>query len=203
MKNGLIYIHGKNGNAKEAEYYKKFFPKYDIMGWDYQARTPWEAREEFPRLFDSYGAEHENIIILANSIGAFFTMVALNDKRIKKAYFISPIVNMERLILNMMNWAGISERELREKGVIDTDFGERLSWEYLSWVRKNPIVWGVPTDILYGSKDNLQSLDIIQEFANQVTADVSVTVMENGEHWFHTDEQMKFLSDWIYNKKDF
>ena len=26
-----------------------------------------------------------------------------------------------------------------------------------------------------------------------------VTVMQNGEHWFHTAEQMQFLSDWIKN----
>ena len=25
----------------------------------------------------------------------------------------------------------------------------------------------------------------------------TLTVMENGEHWFHTKEQMDFLSDWI------
>ena len=26
---------------------------------------------------------------------------------------------------------------------------------------------------------------------------ISLTVMNNGEHWFHTDEQMNFLDDWI------
>ena len=25
--------------------------------------------------------------------------------------------------------------------------------------------------------------------------------MENGEHWFHTDEQMKFLDNWILSYK--
>ena len=24
-----------------------------------------------------------------------------------------------------------------------------------------------------------------------------LTVMEDGEHWFHTGEQMRFLDDWI------
>ena len=27
-----------------------------------------------------------------------------------------------------------------------------------------------------------------------------LTVMENGEHWFHTEEQMKFLDEWILNQ---
>lgn len=27
--------------------------------------------------------------------------------------------------------------------------------------------------------------------------DVNLTVMENGEHWFHTDEQLAFLDIWM------
>ncbi len=25
----------------------------------------------------------------------------------------------------------------------------------------------------------------------------TLTIMKNGEHWFHTEEQMKFLDSWI------
>ena len=53
----------------------------------------------------------------------------------------------------------------------------------------------MPTKILYGDKDNLTSLETISRFAKTHNADL--TVMENGEHWFHTEEQMKFLDDWI------
>jgi hypothetical protein len=28
-----------------------------------------------------------------------------------------------------------------------------------------------------------------------------LTVMEGGEHWFHTDEQIQFLDDWIRRKE--
>lgn len=27
----------------------------------------------------------------------------------------------------------------------------------------------------------------------------NLTVMENGEHWFHTEEQVTFLDKWIKN----
>lgn len=27
-----------------------------------------------------------------------------------------------------------------------------------------------------------------------------LTVMENGEHWFHTEVQMKFLDEWVLNQ---
>ena len=35
----------------------------------------------------------------------------------------------------------------------------------------------------------------ISEFAKQTNA--TLTVMRNGEYWFHTEEQMKFLDEWI------
>lgn len=75
------------------------------------------------------------MILIANSIGAYFTMNALGDQRIEKALFISPIVNTEKLITDMMMWAGVTEAELKEKGELATDLGEVLSWEYLTYVR--------------------------------------------------------------------
>lgn len=195
MRKGLLYIHGQGGTAQEAEHYKPLFPDCDVTGLAYQSRTPWAARDEFPRLFDAFGAEHDRVAIVANSIGAFFAMHALGGRRIERAYFISPIVDMGRLIADMLQWAGVTERALMERGTIETGFGETLSWEYLEWVRKHPVSWDVPTSILYGGKDNLQSPDTIRAFADRTGADV--TVMENGEHWFHTPEQMAFLDNWM------
>lgn len=73
-----------------------------------------------------------------------------------------------------------------------------MSWEYLCYVRKNPVKWEVPTSILFGAKDNLISYDTVSMFAERIGADI--TVMENGEHWFHTVEHMRFLDDWIKQK---
>ena len=36
--------------------------------------------------------------------GAFFSMSSLDETLIDQAYFISPVVDMEQLILNMMQW---------------------------------------------------------------------------------------------------
>ncbi len=166
-----------------------------MVGFDYTAQSPWEAKDEFPELFDSVCGRGKAAAVIANSIGAFFTMSALTARQIEKAYFISPVVNMEKLIEDMMAWANVSEDELREKGVIETSFGQKLSWEYLLYVRTHPISWKVPTHILYGGKDNLTSLAAISEFAGQTGA--TLTVMENGEHWFHTAQQMHFLDNWL------
>jgi len=195
MKTIVIYIHGKGGSAEEAQHYRQLFPEYDVIGLDYQAQTPWDAKQEFSDYFKTIGQTYSTVILVANSIGAYFTMHANPLKQVKHAYFISPIVNMEKLIQDMLQWAGASESELQEKNILETAFGETLSWEYLSWVRAHPVVWQAPTSILYGSGDALQSRDAVQTFAQCIGADL--TVMENGEHWFHTEEQMDFLDKWI------
>lgn len=126
----VVYIHGKGGNSGEATHYKSLFSKCDVIGLDYTAQFPWEAKEEFPLLFNSICKNYKSVEIVANSIGAYFAMNALSEKQIKKAYFISPIVNMERLITDMIHWADVTESELKEKKEIQTTFGETLSWEY-------------------------------------------------------------------------
>lgn len=191
----VLYIHGKDGSAAESEHYKPLFPDCMVTGLDYQAFTPWETGKEIRAAVETLKDSHESIVLIANSIGAFFSMNAGVDGLIQKAYFISPIVDMEKLIGDMMTWAKVTETELEARGVIRTEFGEDLSWEYLSYVRSHPVEWKLPTKILYGDKDNLTSLETISRFAKTHNADL--TVMENGEHWFHTEEQMKFLDDWI------
>ena len=191
----VLYIHGKDGSAAESEHYKPLFPSYKVTGLDYQTFTPWETGKEIRTAVEALKGSHENILLIANSVGAFFSMNAGIDRLIQKAYFISPIVDMEKLIGDMMVWANVTEEALKSQGVIHTEFGEDLSWDYLTYVRNHPVEWTAPTKILYGGKDNLTSLETISSFAKEHNA--YLTVMENGEHWFHTEEQMKFLDDWI------
>ena len=195
MKDAVLYIHGKGGSAAECEHYRPLFPDCEVFGLDYRTFTPWETGAEIRAAAEKLKSDYENIILIANSIGAFFSMHAGIDGLICRAYFISPIVDMEKLIVDMMLWANVTEAELKAKGVIRTDFGEDLSWNYLCYVREHPIRWKVPTKILYGEKDTLTGEAAIRAFAEEHRA--ALTVMAHGEHWFHTDEQMRFLDSWI------
>lgn len=196
MKNVIVYVHGKGGNAEEANYYRKFFnDDFDIIGFAYKSENPWDAKAEFSDYFDSIIPEYNKTILIANSIGAYFSLISLADKKIEKAMLISPIVDMERLILDMMTRVNVSEEELSVKKEIETPFGETLSWEYLSYVRKNPIHWNIPTGILYAEKDNIISISTMTDFSKKINA--NITIMSGGEHWFHTKEQMDFLDNWI------
>lgn len=47
MKKVIVYIHGKGGNAQEAEHYKNLFRSCDVIGFDYRSSTPWDTKQEF------------------------------------------------------------------------------------------------------------------------------------------------------------
>lgn len=195
MKKVIIYLHGKYGSFLESEQYKKNCVGFDIVGVDYNEFLPWVVQDQIKAVYNNLTKEYGQISIIANSIGAYFAMQTLQNCDIKKILFISPILDMEKLILDMMQWANVTEQKLCEKGEIPTEFGETLSWEYLNFVRKNPIKWDIPTEILYAQNDNLTSRMTVDTFVESHNA--NLTVMENGEHWFHTDEQIAFLDKWM------
>ncbi len=199
MKKTVVYIHGKGGSPSEAEHYKAIFPDYDVVGLDYKSKTPWEAREEFPALLKEASGDSDEIILIANSIGAYFSLCAFSGRKdIYRAFFISPVVDMEKLILDMLENAGETEEDLREKKTIVAASGETLSWEYLEYVRENTPLWFVSTDVLCGENDNISDFETVSAFCKGARA--TLTVMKNGEHWFHTPRQMGFLDGWIIGR---
>lgn len=191
----ILYVHGKGGSYLEAKQYEKNCVGFTIIGVDYNEYLPWIVQEQIKRAYDDLKKKYESIYIIANSIGAYFTMHTLQNCDIKKALFISPIVDMEKLITDMMQWANVTEEELCTKKEIETDFGETLSWKYLQYVKENPIHWKVFTEVLYATKDNLTSYNTIKDFVERHNA--KLTIMESGEHWFHTEEQKAFLDTWM------
>ena len=195
MKKAIIYVHGKNGSYLEAEQYKKNCLGYDIIGVDYNEYLPWIVEKQIKSVYQKLRKEYEHIILIANSIGAYFAMYALQGYKLEKALFISPILDMEQLIIDMMQWANVTESELCKQGEIVTEFGETLSWEYLDFVRQNPINWDIPTEILYAKKDNLTSSKTVDDFVTNHRA--NLTVVKDGEHWFHTERQIAYLNEWM------
>ena len=144
---------------------------------------------------------YEEIYLWACSMGAYFSLLAYKDEDIKKCLFLSPVVNMKVLIDNMMLWSNTTEEILKEKQEIKTDFGQTLYWDYYEYVKNNPITnWNNKTCILYGEKDDIQDENIIKDFCNKFNCEL--TVLENGEHYFHTLEQIDFYIDWIDKNVD-
>ncbi len=187
----VIYTHGMGGIAEEAENYRGVF-NCPVSGIDYSDYTPWTARETIRREYEKLTRGYDETELISVSIGAYLSMLALSDKPIKRAYFISPVVDMESLILDMMAAQDISEAELKEKGEIENKFGEPLSWKYLSFVRDNPPIWNVPTEILYADKDHLTKAETIKTFAKDHRAGLTVI---NAEHYIRQDAVLAFLKE--------
>ncbi|MCH5138737.1 alpha/beta fold hydrolase [Clostridiaceae bacterium UIB06] len=137
-----------------------------------------------------------NVSVLACSMGAYFTLLAYSNEKLQQCLFLSPVVNMERIINNMMTWFNVSESRLETEKEIPTPIGQTLYWDYYCYVKEHPIViWNKPTSILYGSEDNICEFDVVSDFAKGFNCDLEV--MEKGEHYFHTEDQLGFFSQWL------
>ena len=142
------------------------------------------------------GEKYGEIYLWACSMGAYFSLISYKDEDIKQCLFLSPVVNMKVIIDNMMQWSNVTEEELKEKKEIKTDFGQTLYWDYYKFVKENPIInWDKKTFVLYGNKDNLQEEKIIKDFCTKFNCELSV--LETGEHFFHTEEQLEYYRNWL------
>lgn len=138
----------------------------------------------------------DELSLWANSLGAYFSLVAYRDVPLRQALFLSPVVDMERLLQNMMRWSGISEERLRAEGELPTAMGETLYWDDYQYVQAHPVdAWGSPTAVLYGGKDALCERDRVSAFAEKFGC--RLTVAEGHEHYFHTPEDLAVYRAWL------
>lgn len=141
-------------------------------------------------------ANWKHISLFANSIGAYFSLLAYSDESLAKVWFLAPVVDMQRVIDNMMMWCSVTKGQLECEQTIATPSGQNLYWDYYCYVKEHPISqWVSPTFILYGSKDDICEFDVINNFTEQY--DCQLTVAQCAEHYFHTQEQLMVLNDWI------
>ena len=141
-------------------------------------------------------ANYEEINLWACSMGAYFSLLAYKNENIEQCIFLSPVVNMKVIIDNMMLWSNTTENDLREKQEIKTDFGQTLYWDYYLYVKENPITnWNKKTYILYGNEDNMQDENIIKNFSENFSCKLSI--LEDGEHYFHTEKQLDYYKNWL------
>lgn len=67
------------------------------------------------------------VALRAASIGEWFGMLVFQKEPLERSLFVSPILDMEQLIHQMMCWANVTELELNSCREIETDFREVLS----------------------------------------------------------------------------
>lgn len=204
----FIAVHGKGGSKENWKELASVCQQkgYQVLSFDLPehgerkgqayACNPWNGIHDLRLVLNFARQQWTELNLYAESLGACFSLLAYQEELFQQCLFLSPVLDMTRLIENMMSWAGVDAAKLQAQKEIPTSFGETLSWEYYSFVKNNPITrWGSPTAILYGEKDNLTDRETVEAFVSRFGCDL--TVMQGGEHWFHTPEQLEFLKKWV------
>ena len=201
-----LYLHGQGGSKEETRAIADLvcdageqllgvdLPEHGERQGSAERFDPWQVIPELREVL-SFAAPYREVSLFAVSIGAWFALQSLADISFSRCLFVSPVVDMERLITKMMCLADVTPEQLQKERIIETSFGQTLSYDYREYVLSHPIErWQSPTAILYGERDSLVDLDTVTRFAERFGS--RLTVMPGGEHWFHTESQMKFLRDW-------
>lgn len=203
----FLFIHGKHGSKEDAEQFASIACRkgYQVLSFDLPEHgerldetdifNPWHAVPELKCILSHAKDRWVNICVRANSIGAYFSILSFGEEQIDRCLFVSPILDMEQVITNIMELSGVTEERLKKEKNIPTDFGDTLSWDYLCYVREHRNAkWVVPTSILYGTADALIERKTVDAFVERFGC--KLTVMDGGEHWFHTPEQLDVLGQW-------
>lgn len=174
------------------------FPCHGERVYESEQIMPDECIRELKMMY-SYACGHaKEISLFGCSMGAYFQLLAFADFNIDKVWFLSPVTDMERIILNLMNYCNMTQAQFKEKIFVDNDI-EPLYYPYYQYVSEHPITeWSHKTFILRGENDSLCEQAIVKSFAENFGCDL--TEMKNGEHWFHTDEQLDYFKKWLENK---
>ena len=144
---------------------------YQVLGINVPVeRKDWEVLPLLSDVCDYLYKNRASVSIRANSIGAWFSLLAFQGKEVEKALFVSPILDMKKFIELM------PQREVA----------------YYEWIINHPFVhWDVYTFILRSEVDMVVCEEVNRDFVHQHQC--QVTVMPNGEHWFHTPKQLAFF----------
>ena len=167
-----LFVHGQFGCKEEALPFAEIVsPDAQVLSIDLpnhgtrqnrdEKFAPWTAAPELTRVMAYARAHWRATNVRATSIGAYFARLAFAAP--EKALFVSPIVDMERLICDRICAAGITEQILREGG-------------------------------MYPANDSMTDLATIRTYTAQSGAEL--IIVPQGEHWFHTPEQLAVMADW-------
>lgn len=206
----FIAVHGNNSNKEDTvieilakEAIKKGYQvlSFDLPEHGERKNESVSCKVEFCvnelSIIMNYVKKHWNEVnLFACSMGAYFSLLAYKNEEIKKSLFLSPVVDMKRIIEKMMIWSNITQECLQTKMMIETSTGQKLYWDYYCYVKEHPInIWGINTNILYGKNDELCEFEVINDFAERYSCELEV--MDKAKHYFHTEEQLNIFKKWV------
>ena len=116
----FLYVHGLRGRKEEALAFAEVaVPKgYQVLGIDLHVEhNPWEVLPLLNEVCDYLYSNWKSVSVRANSIGSWFSLLALQNEKVDQALFVSPILDMKEFV---------DDLSTRED-------------DYYGWVINNPI----------------------------------------------------------------
>ena len=202
-----IHVHGQKSNKALAEDFARIAERkgFQTLSFDLPEHGERAGKAERCDIFtgmrdlaeigDYAFAKWEDVALYACSIGAYFSLNAYAARTFSKCLFQSPILDMEYLIKQMFLWFNVTEERLLTEKEIDTPV-DLLTWDYYQYVKAHPIGrWDAPTSILYGGRDNLQPLSVVETFAKRFGC--ALTVAKESEHAFMGEGDGAIVHAWL------
>ena len=203
----FLFVHGRCGCKEEGRDFAALaapfgwqvlavdLPEHGARQGGPESLDPWHTVPELQSAMEYARGRWRRVALRATSIGAWLSMLAFADAPPERRLLVSPVLDMAGLIETMLGWAGATAEDLRRRETISTNFGETLSWRYYQYALAHPTAdWPGRTDILYAGRDNMTPRATAEAFAARPGR--TLTVMEDGEHWFHTPQQLAVLERW-------
>lgn len=202
-----LCVHGKMSSKESAEGLARIAERkgYQTIAFDLpqhgerkgepQRCDIWNGIHDLTVVGDYVFRRWKEVSLYACSLGAYFSLHAYQDKPFVNCLFQSPILDMEYLIRQMFCWFSVTEERLALEKEIDTPI-DVLSWDYFQYILAHPVTrWNAPTSILYGGRDNLQSLAVIQDFTARFGS--RVTLAPDSEHPFMQEKDFPIVRQWL------
>lgn len=203
----FLYVHGKMCSKETAQTFAQIAEEkgYQTISFDLPQHGErkdcnercdiWTGKKDLKKMEDYTFSKWNEVSLYACSLGAFFSLHTYADCKFVQCLFQSPMIDMEYMIHQMMIWYDVTEERLKEEKEIETSF-DTLRWDYFQYVLQHPIKeWKNPTCILFGGKDNFQTLDIMQRFSKENHC--KLTISENSEHPFMQEQDKSIVESWL------
>lgn len=205
--NLYIHVHGKMSCKEYAEGFAEIAARkgFQTLSFDLPEHGDrkgsrercdiWNGMRDLTLVADYAFPKWKNLSLFACSVGAYFSLNTYADRGFQKCLFQSPIVEMEYLVGRMLEWFNVTEERLREEREIPNSI-DPLRWDYYQYIKAHPIQkWDIPTAILYGGKDAMQSQEVMQRFAK--AHNCKLTISPNSEHPFMDRDDLLILQRWL------
>ena len=132
--------------------------------------------------------------LLASSIGAYFSLCDTPTGTFERAWLVSPLIDLEYYIRDVMAEYSVTDEQLEAETVIDTPRAV-LEWPYLRFVEEHPARLDIPSWTIRGDQDEVVPLDALSRFVS--APGVELVQIEGGQHFLGQPPHLETVVAWF------